>query len=173
MRGVARPIYEELSSDLVRELYNYDPATGVLTRKIKRGTRWKKGEVAGSLGNNGYYYVSVNSRLYLLHRIVWIYVYGSLPDSDIDHINRNRGDNRIANLRVATRGQNNINSKLQHNNTSGYKGAYYDKRRDCWYAEIWVNNKKRFLGRHTSAESAGMAYKDAARKFFGEFAEPR
>ena len=171
MRGKRSDLYSGLTADLVRELYCYDPVTGKVTRKIKRGTRWPAGEEVGTVGENGYRYFNIGSRLYLAHRIIWLYVYGYLPDSDIDHINRNRDDNQLVNLREATRGQNNINSRLQKNNTSGFKGAYYDNRRDCWYAEIWVNNKKQFLGRFDSAEAAGAAYSAAAILHFGEFAE--
>lgn len=170
MKGIRRKKCN-LSADLVRELFLYDPLTGKITRRIKRGFRWLEGEEVGSVSESGYRYVSVNSVLYLAHRIIWLYIHGYIPDCDIDHKNRNRDDNRLENLREASRGQNNINSGLQKNNTSGFKGAYYDKRRNCWYAEIWVENKKKFLGRFSTASDAGAAYVAAAKLYFGEFAK--
>lgn len=168
MKGKRGDLYAGLAAELVRELFAYDSETGRLTRKISNGPKWKIGSVAGGVGENGYRYVSVNKKMYLAHRLIWLHVYGEFPDSDIDHKNRNRDDNRIANLRLATRGQNNINSAKQKNNTSGFKGAYFDRRRNCWYAEIWVDNKKKFLGRFETATSAGAAYVEAAKRYFGE-----
>ena len=170
MRGKVSDIHSGITVDLVRKLYVYDPDTDNVRRRIGRGTRWHKGELVGTLGLNGYRYISINRKMYLAHRIVWLLHYGRWPVSDVDHINGNRDDNRIVNLREATRSENNINSIIPSNNTSGHKGCYYDKRRDCWYAEIWVNKKKVYLGRFESAQSAGDAYQAAAKKHYGEFA---
>lgn len=170
MSGKPTDMYCGLTQARLKEAYNYDSETGFLTRKVDCGTRWRRGEIVGTIQVNGYRSVSLGSRRFLAHRLIWLYVFGRWPAADIDHINRNRDDNRISNLREATRGQNNINSKVQHNNTSGYKGAYYDRRRKCWYAEIWVNNQKIFLGRYETAANAGAAYLEAAKKYFGEFA---
>lgn len=159
------------------EKYSYDPNTGALTTKSSTGggrnwttKRWKSGRLVGSKRKNGYLVISLSGKQILAHRAIWIMVHGKYPACDIDHINGDKSDNRLANLRLANRGQNNVNSPLQKNNTSGYKGAYFDKRRHCWYAEIWVSNKKIFLGRFERAESAGKAYLEAAKKYFGEFA---
>lgn len=101
---------------------------------------------------------------------MWFWVKGYWPKVDIDHKNGNRDDNRIENLRLAVRSENNINSVIPKNNTSGYKGAYLDKRRGRWASEIWVFKRKKFLGYFDSAAEAGKAYAEAAKDFYGEFA---
>ena len=167
-KGIRKPpLYDK---KLLLELYSYDPKTGVLTTKTTTGKnkRWQAGRIVGSKQANGYLVISLNGKQILAHRAIWVMVYGVYPNCDIDHISGDKADNCLSNLRLATRGENNINSLPQKNNTSGYKGAYYDKRRDCWYGEIWVDNKKRFLGRFSSAQEAGLAYIEAAKKFFGE-----
>lgn len=172
-RGVRKP------SLYVRELllaaYSYDPKTGIITSRVTTGSgknwqtyRWKSGRVVGTSLRSGYRVISSKGRQILAHRAIWVMVYGVNPDCDIDHINGDKTDNRLANLRLATRGQNNINSLKQRNNTSGHKGTYYDKRRGCWYAEIWVDNQKKYLGRFSTAEEGGEAYLAAAKKYFGE-----
>ena len=150
--------------------YAYDPDTGIIKSILTTGNkkRWKAGRIVGSKMKNGYLYITLNRRQILSHRAIWVMVYGVNPDCDIDHINGDREDNRLTNLRLATRGQNNINSLKQRNNTSGHKGAYYDKRRGYWNAEIWVDNKKKYLGGFPTAEEAGAAYLAAAKKYFGE-----
>jgi len=170
MRGKVSDMHSGLTVDLVREFYNYDSATGNIKRRVGRGTRWYKGEIVGTVGKNGYRYIGINRKLYLAHRVAWLIYHGRWPVADIDHINGDKDDNRMANLREATRSENNINSITPRNNTSGHKGCYYDKRRSCWYAEIWVNKKKIFLGRFDSSQEAGEAYQAAAQKYYGEFA---
>lgn len=169
MKVTVSDIHSNLTIDLLREIYNYEPDSGKITRRVNRG-KWKSGSQVGTIGKNGYRYVGINGKLYLAHRLIWLYVYGRWPVADIDHINRNRDDNRLANLREANRSENNINSKIQHNNTSGYKGAYYEKRRDYWYSEIWVNSKKIYLGSYGTAKEAGKVYEAAAKKYYGSFA---
>jgi len=172
-RGIRKPsLYVR---KLLLDAYNYNPETGIITSRVATGSgknwptnRWKAARVVGTTLKNGYRIIISKGNRVLAHRAIWVMVYGINPNCDIDHINGDRSDNRLANLRLATRGQNNINSLKQHNNTSGYKGAYYDKRRGYWNAEIWVNNRKKYLGKFPTAEEAGLAYLEAAKKYFGE-----
>lgn len=152
----------------LRRLFHIDDL-GRLIRLAPSG-HCHPGEIAGTIQNNRYRAVSFRGARELAHRLAWLYYYGEWPADDIDHINGNRDDNRISNLRLASRSQNNVNSVVPKNNTSGHKGAYYDKRRGHWVAEIWVYKRKIWLGSFPTTAEAGAAYQGALRLHYGEFA---
>lgn len=109
---------------------------------------------------------TINKKRVLMHRFI-------MEPSDgleVDHINRNGLDNRRENLRIATRSQNNGNTKIPSHNTSGVKGVSYDKDRNLWAAHIKTHGRKKFLGRFGTKEEAASAYDRAAAQHFGEFA---
>ena len=97
---------------------------------------------AGCLRNTGYWAIRFNKKLYQEHNLVWLYFNGVMLPGNIDHINRNRIDNRISNLRIATRSQNNMNKTIQSNNTSGYTGVY--KRKDTGKWTCYIGKDKKF-----------------------------
>lgn len=113
-------------SDLVR-LLDYNPETGLFTWKAKRcGT--KHGSVAGSIDpSHGYRRIKIDGHLYLAHRLAWFYVCGEWPAHEIDHIDRARANNRIANLRPATRSENQCNKPRYSNNRTGAKGVHWHR----------------------------------------------
>ena len=152
--------------DLRRHL-TYDEWSGQFTRALSLN-RHKKGEVAGKKDTNGHIQIFVNGRYYLAHRCAWLWSYGVWPDHDIDHINGDRSDNRLANLRKATRSQNCSNSKLRADNNIGLKGVSIQKGR--YRAQIQVKGKKQFLGMFSTPEEAHEAYCKAAQSLHGEFA---
>lgn len=117
--------------------------------------------------NSKGYIVNKKDRNIRLHRLVL----GITNDLLIDHINGNKLDNRKANLRICDKFQNQHNRNKSRNNTSGYKGVYYDKERNCWGASIMCHNKKYHLGRFSSKELAATAYNEAALKLHGDFAK--
>lgn len=98
----------------------------------------------------------VRKRIYMHVQIM-----GNSDGLDIDHKNGNGLDNRKFNLRKCTHTENLFNTKISPNNTSGYKGASYDKRREMWMAKIGIGGKTKFLGYYLTAEEAGEAYKKA------------
>lgn len=116
--------------------------------------------------NLGYAASKPRSGIVYLHRLIM----NSPKDLQIDHINGNRLDNRKENLRVCTKSQNAMNSKLARTNTSGYKGVNWDKRYNKWRARIKLNKKEKHLGFFNNKEDAAKAYNEAAIKYFGEFA---
>lgn len=124
--------------------------------------------LAGCLRPNGYRTIAVDREVNLAHRLAWLLVYGEWPDGDLDHINGERDDNRIVNLRLATRAQNNMNARRPCSNTSGYKGASFC--RGKWDARIGIDGKDVYLGSFDTPEEAHAAYANAASKVFGEFA---
>ena len=149
---------QKITYDILIEKLFYDQKSGLFY--------WKKnGDSAGYPKLNGYLQVRIDGKYYLLHRLAWMYVYGDFPDGDIDHINRNRSDNKIKNLRVATRCQNQQNRNKQKNNTSGVTGVVYSKKYETWRARIKENNNYHHLGSFSSFEAAVKARKNAEMQF--------
>ena len=160
--------------DQFRAVVDYDPATGKLIwrRRDDRTPQWNgkwAGKTAGADGD-GSVSVRISRRHYKVHRIAWLLVYGEIPTADIDHINGDWRDNRIANLRLASRSQNNWNAKRAKNNTSGFKGVIWDKKAGLWRAQIHFKKSNHFLGYFSVPKDAHVAYCEAAKRFGGEFA---
>jgi len=160
----------ELTQARLRELLNYNPETGVFTWRLKPCDRIAAGMVAGGEGGRGYSQICIGRTRYQSHRLAWFYVYGEWPIHQIDHINLDRADNRIANLREATPSQNGSNRKSSPKTSNPLKGANWDKRKKNWVARICIDRRVICLGRFKTAEQAHDAYMQAARKLFGEFA---
>lgn len=155
----------------LRQWFNYDPVSGVLIWRMSN--RYvTAGERAGSVVGKGYRSVRSLGKNYPEHQLVWALHYGEWPDPSrvIDHINGDKSDNSISNLRLATITQNAANSKRRAVNTSGFKGVCWHKRDKVWLAHIGVNGKNLHLGTFTSKERAFEAYRDAAVRHFGEYA---
>lgn len=153
--------------EILVEAFGYDPETGVLTRKFKGGHQ----RVVGSkvLSPNSYVKVGFNGREYPAHRLIWWLVYGSLPDGFIDHVNGDKADNRLANLRLATDAENKRNVGMRSHNTSGFKGVTWDKANRRWLAHATLGGKGYHLGRHDTKEAAAEAYRAFAKKHHGQF----
>jgi hypothetical protein len=170
----------DLSAKLVRELLDYDPKTGELRwkpRPVRPGksgpdNTWNTrfaGKVAGSPQKIGWQ-IGINGKLYYLARIVWLHHYGEWPDGFVDHIDGNKGNNLIRNLRDATNAENCRNRGPQTNSTTGLKGVCFDKARNKWKASIMANGKFYNLGRFATPEEAANAYREAAIRLHGEYA---
>ncbi len=150
----------------LKELFNYDKTTGIFTRaKDLHIGGFKKGSVAGSTDKHGYTVMSVDMRQYKAHRLAWLYMYGELPKRSLDHINHNRADNRIINLREATHEDNAKNSNLSEANTSGYTGVSFLKRTKRWRARIFNKGIDIHLGYFSTKEDAISARKAADVKY--------
>lgn len=126
----------------LKSLFTYDPQTGLFRREINRqGGKGKVGTV-----NHGYLIIGIDQKTYLAHRLAWLYVYGYWTEHDLDHINRNKIDNRICNLRETSRACNMINTGHQKNNRSGVKGVHYYNQTKRWRAKIKIDKTDRHLG---------------------------
>ena len=147
---------KKISLDRLKELLHYSHETGVFIRAMDKATA-KKGDVAGTKGNRGYRLIRLDAVEYLAHRLAWLYYYGSEAEGEIDHINHIRDDNRISNLRVTTRDENQRNKKLASNNKSGVVGVRYNAANNRWRADIRVNGKKIDLGSFIDKEDAVLA----------------
>lgn len=152
--------------DILREFLSYEPDTGLLRWKVNR-SYVKAGAVAGTkCPKRGYITVAFAGRRRYVHRVAWLLAHGSLEAGlDIDHINGDRSDNRLCNLRLATRSQNLCNSK-GHAKTSRFKGVASHARRRKWRAFLG----KRHLGSFESEVEAARAADCAAKEAYGEFA---
>lgn len=150
----------------LKSILKYDDESGqffwIESKKGRRGTPQR-------IRKDGYCFICINGKKYLAHRLAWLYMYGKFPQVYIDHINTNKSDNRIINLRLATHSNNGINRGLQANNKSGYKGVHLDKNTNLYMARITINRKMIYLGLFESIENAAIAYKNAAIKYHKEF----
>jgi len=158
--------HEQLINDL-----SYNPETGEF-HWISARPKIKVGMKAGCFKKNkGYIYIEYQGKQYSAHRLAWFYVHKNFPAEYIDHINGLKTDNRIANLREATHGQNKANSKTI--NKTGLKGVRrlpWVKDQDrCWQAQITHNKKVIYLGCYNTKEEAHKAYCTAAKELHGDF----
>lgn len=163
---------KELTVDLLNHLFEYDKETGNLIWKIKpssRGHSVKVGDIAGTLKSHGYLCVGINYNSYRAHRLIFLMHKGYLPKT-IDHINGDKLDNRIENLRAATVGQNQHNRKTNANNTSGYKGVGWNKAQKKWVARITLERKNIHLGYFANVEEAAEVVRKAREELHGSFA---
>ena len=154
-----------ITQDELKKLLSYDPETGVFTRIISNRTD-RIGKQPGASNSKGHIQIRLNGKLYVAHRLAWLYQYGKFPEHQIDHINGNKSDNRIENLRQATNKQNQENVPLQINNTSGYRGVSYDKRYKKFRAYVCHNLHNQTIGFFDTAEKAAIAAKDARDRLF-------
>lgn len=165
-----------LTQARVREYFNYDPAIGLLIVKERSKDEFdpaayarhlkRIGQQAGFIDPLGYRRVSVEGRNRLGHRVIWLLVYGEwveYPDFEIDHINGDRSDNRIANLRKVTKTQNQRNAGQRVSNTSGVHGVNWKAGANRWVARIWNGPRHIYLGQFKSLHEAQIARKAAER----------
>lgn len=161
-----RPIH--VSAERLREMLSYDPETGVFIWRINPTKRIKAGTTAG-YNQCGYDAIGFEGRAYLSHRLAWFYVYGVEPVHLIDHINGDKKDNRIANLREATASQNLWNMRKSSRNTSGYTGVVWHPGTGKWRAQSRHNGKPVHLGVFENALDAAKAHEEFIRAHRGEF----
>tara|TARA_R100000655_G_C2916658_1_gene181531 strand:+ start:107 stop:664 length:558 start_codon:yes stop_codon:yes gene_type:complete len=164
------------SLELCNSLFKYDPCSGLIERKIDTcNGKYKKGDIAGGPhGEAGkqYWRVWVKKQGIRAHRLAWLLHYGEDPGTDfvVDHINGNRFDNSINNLRLATIAENNRNRTIGANNTSGFKGVYMTRLKNKPYcARINVDGVDKYLGAFKTKGDAALAYEKASIEYHKEF----
>lgn len=164
---------EELTREDVLRVVSYDPATGVFRWKITtrgHGKMLFPGDEAG-WSCDGYRQLSLYQEEYRAHRIAWLVMTGAWPPAgvEIDHRDRTRSNNAWENLRLGTRSQNNMNSKVRVDNSSGFRGVHRS-RNGKWFARICKDKKIVGLGTFDTIEAAATARAHAERSMFGNFA---
>ena len=135
-----------ITQEELKKYLHYDPLTGVFTRLIGRTYKSSKGSVAGSKRSSGYVVVKLHNKPYLAHRLAFLYMTGSWPLNQVDHINGIRDDNKWINLRDVTQLENSKNSSKPCTNVSGQVGVYWDNQKSRWKCHITVNQKSIHLG---------------------------
>lgn len=162
-----------ITLERLKELVSYDPDTGVFTRRESSTNRVVPGSQVGWLDvSTGYVRIMLDKKTYRAHRLAWYYMTGEY-ETLIDHVNRNRADNRFCNLRPCSKSENGMNRRFQKNSTSGNVGVSFDKESGKWMAYIYKDNRQIKLGRFTEKEGAIQARLEAEMSHHGEFAASR
>lgn len=156
------------SPSRLREAFDYDPDTGILTWKIRTSNRAFIGREAGSPDGQGYRILMLDKCLLRTHRVAFAHYHGYWPKGFIDHINCDQSDNRISNLRDVSNAENLQNNWApQRNSTTGFRGVAKTKYPGVYAAEISVNKVRHRLGTFRSPEAAHAAYIEAKQKLHG------
>lgn len=160
---------ETPTQERLKELFNYDPETGIFTRNLDR-RKWKAGTVAGTIAC-GYISINVDYCIYRAHRLAWRYMTGEDPETGIDHINGIPTDNRFCNLRLANQSENMRNIHKKKLNICGAKGVH-KARNGRFCAKIQRLGKTIHLGTFDSIEEARASYNTASKVIHGSFGRP-
>ena len=156
-----------LTQNRLKELLHYDPLTGIFTWISKPNQNILIGSEAGHVEKvAGYIRIAIDKRKYAAHRLAFLYMLGSFPQDQVDHINHNIIDNRWSNLRPATSITNCRNKSLSKYNTSGFNGVKWRKERNHWIAQIRVDGKLIYLGSSYNFDEA-VAMRQAANIKYG------
>lgn len=151
-----------ITQQQLKAMLNYDEKTGVFSWAKPHG-KMRQGRQAGYLSWNGYIEIKINKRVYLAHRLAWLFVHGNFPSEHTDHIDGNRANNAISNLREASIAQNLQNQRVAYErNSSGMLGVH--KARGKWKAQISVGGKTIYLGMFNTPEEAHSKYVVAKRQ---------
>ena len=176
---VAPRLNDPLTANQLRAVLDYSPHLGVFLWRKREPLRmydrsWNTrsaGTVAGTPTiQRGYIQILLFGRLYLAHRLAFLWMTGKWPEFEADHRDNDPSNNKWANLRDATSSQGSMNTRRRSDNTSGFKGVWFEKRRNHWVADIEANGRKHHLGSFPTAEAAKAARDEAARRLHGEFA---
>jgi hypothetical protein len=169
-----QPRNRRLTQEKLMEYVTYEPETGIFRWKKAVNFSIKPGDRAGCPQNRGYRWISIDRERCLEHRLAWLYAYGEHPAGYIDHINGDRTDNRIANLRPASKIENGWNRANSRNNTTGNKGVYQikagrKKNLVRFQAVVNVGGRRVTLGQYETEAEAIAAYRAAAKLMHGQF----
>ena len=148
-----------VTKELVQNLFDY-VEDGTLLWKNPTSRSVKVGDKAGSTDKIGYVIVRISGKAYKAHRIIWLYHYGYMPENDLDHIDRNKSNNRITNLREVSKMCNLRNRGVLKSNTSGITGVCYCSYRSKWKSYIKINGIQKTIGYFNDFDSAAQARMD-------------
>lgn len=158
-----------LTQKEVKRLFSYDPETGIVKRLITVSNNAKKNDIVGcktkEIESRIYLVTMVNYKLYMLHRLIWLYMTGLFPEEYIDHIDHDGTNNKWINLRPASNQENQRNSTLGINNKSGITGVYFAKSKNLWVASIKINHKEKHLKTSKDFFECCCARKSAERRY--------
>jgi len=161
-------IMSDITQEKVKHLFDYHKS-GSLVRKIYTSSNARVGSFVGCEGAEGYKLVRVDGKLYRVHRLIFLWHHGFLPEY-VDHIDTDVINNKIENLRRCSKSQNSCNGKMRINNTSGIKGVSWNKEKSKWMAKLCHKRKQMHIGYFSSIHEAEKAVRAARKKLHGEFA---
>lgn len=150
--------------NFLNHLFTYDSESGELTRNITTSSNAKKGDIIKCLCKKGYKRVRIENKYYYAHRLIWKMYYKENPPKYLDHINQDKSDNRIKNIRISDASKNGFNRKIQSNNTTGICGV--TRSRDKWLSSIRIKNRKVYLGIYKEKNDAIKARKNAENYYY-------
>ena len=153
-----------ITQEKLKELFRYEPDTGKFFHRKKRSGVSDITKEAGTL-SSGYIRIRIGKKSYRAHRLAWLYYYGVEPDGKIDHINHNRADNRISNLRVTDDVGNSRNLSKMCTNTSGVTGVCWHKRKNGFEVRISDNGKNKYIGTYSDFDEACAKREEAEIKY--------
>jgi hypothetical protein len=156
-----------MTQDELHQLFEY--RDGRLHHRVASRGR-KVGDAIGCINGTGYRRVGMHGRYYTEHSLVFLMFHGYVP-SEIDHINGDRADNRIENLRAVTRSENQCNRGVLANNTSGYAGVSWHKKSKAWVVRVMKNGKTKFQMYFKDLELAGLVAEEARSLYHGIYAK--
>jgi hypothetical protein len=155
----------DLTQEQLMGLFDYDHCKGRLLRRCFSNGLYIGLEIAGCKSNNGYRYVEISGITYLEHRLIWVYLTGVFPKDQLDHINKNRSDNRFSNLREVGNSENQRNTTLRKSNKTGIMGVHTRSDNGKWSARINHNGGRYTLGSFDDFFEACCARKSAEARF--------
>lgn len=155
----------KLTASRVRQVLHYDPKTGVFRWRIRPKNHAPVGSIAGTAWRNGRRTIMIDGHRHYASTLAWVHFYGEWPKGLMDHRNNDPGDDRILNIRPATRQQNRVNAGVSRNNLVGMKGVS-----KLPSGRFQARLAGRYLGSFDTAWKAHVAYFRAATNAFGEFA---
>ena len=157
------------TQERLKQVFEYNPETGIFMRKPKLTKRSRKTAIpVGTIHEDGYVYFGLDYKIYLAHRLAWLYMTGEVPNY-LDHKNGIKSDNRFSNLRLATQAQNQLNHQKTCRNKSGIKGVCWVKRSNRWVAQASLNGKYNWLGSFKTIEEAEACVRAFRELHHGEF----
>lgn len=156
-----------ITQEELKRIYTYSPETGEFKVNPESNSRRTS---CGWKDKQGYLRVYIHRRMCGLHRLAWLYHYGRMPVGLVDHVNGDRSDNRICNLRESTQSENLMNSKRSSKNTSGVKGVSWINSKQRWVACVTVERKRHVIGQYLDLHEAENAVRRARSELHGDFA---
>lgn len=157
-----------LTRERLLEVLSYDADSGHFTWRMTLSRRAMAGRRAGAR-KDGYIVIRIDGVLYRAHQLAWLCVHGMWP-GELDHIDGDRANNALANLRPCDRAHNSMNARRSKANTSGYKGVYFSAHHNRWAFDVSYGSSRRSGIRFASAEEAAEACRIARQELHGEFA---
>jgi hypothetical protein len=160
-----------MNQDYLKYRIKYNKHTGEFYWGLPyKSSNKKEGQRAGTNHPQGYRHINIDGKLYLAHRLAWLYEYGAFPVNKIDHINGDKADNRIENLRECTQQENCYNRVARTGSKSGIKNVCWNKNIELWQVIITYNGTRKCLGNFEDIELAELVAKEARIKYHKEYA---